>query len=207
MDDLENEVVTLRGTITGLATEIDSLERELASVPGDLATAQQTGAENSADLDRLEGDVDRLESTVGQVQADVAAAQTDIETLNGTPTEVQPLAQGETELQIRSPVAAVRSSRENTATFTGEIENLGDADAQNIIVEFRARNEEGAALGDVSVTVGTVRRGESRLFTATFRDVGTWESDATYVTQADYTITYSDGDSVRLGGTGTIVVL
>ena len=43
--------------------------------------------------------------------------------------------------------------------------------------------------------------------TTTFRDVSAYKSDATYVTQADYTITYSDGDSVRLGGTGTIVVL
>ena len=64
------------------------------------------------------------------------------------------------------------------------------------MLDFRARNISGAAISDSRATIGTVKEGESKLFTARFS--GTcWSSviecETKYVSSTDYTLSYNEG--------------
>lgn len=106
---------------------------------------------------------------------------------------------GKPRLQVASSASAQRPGccAIGATTITAEIENTGDAEATSVTMDLRARNSSGAAISDSSATIGTVKEGESRLFTARFsgtcwsqydRDCGT-----KYVARADYTLSYNEG--------------
>ena len=104
---------------------------------------------------------------------------------------------GKPELRISSSATAARSTSTTTTRITGEIENSGNTDATNVKIEFRARNSGGAAISDASTTIGTVNKGESELFTATFSNTSYRPTDTRYVSRADYTLTYSEGEPIE----------
>ena len=109
---------------------------------------------------------------------------------------------GKPQLQVASSGSAQRPGccAIGTTTITGEIENTGDAEATSVTIELRARNRSGAAISDTRATIGTVKEGESKLFTA--RVSGTcWsqydrDCQTKYVARADYTLSYNEGDAI-----------
>jgi hypothetical protein len=110
------------------------------------------------------------------------------------------LSTGQPELRILPRTSANRMNSATIITF--EIENTGTADATNVIVNFRARNELGGAITDATATVGTIKVGESKLSTARFDGADSSYWDSRYVTSADYTISYSEGEDIE----GTVAV-
>jgi hypothetical protein len=78
------------------------------------------------------------------------------------------------------------------------IENTGSADAVDVRVTFRFRKFDGAAILEGEAIVGTVRVGETRLFTEKIEGRFSLSSART----ADYSITYSQGGPF----TGTVDV-
>ena len=109
---------------------------------------------------------------------------------------------GRPRLQVKSSASAQRPDccAVGTTTITGEIENTGDGDASNVEIDFRARNSSGAAISDSRATIGSVKKGESKLFTAGFS--GTcWsqfsgDCGTKYVSGADYTLSYNEGEPI-----------
>ena len=108
------------------------------------------------------------------------------------------------QLRILSPVAAERLASPccNTTLISGEIENFGTADANNVVVELRARNSNGSAISDSRITISKISKGEKSLFTAKFSQTESYRSDTRYITSADYTITSDEGENE----TGTIII-
>ena len=82
--------------------------------------------------------------------------------------------------------------------ITGEIDNTGDGDATNVVIDLRARNNSGAAISDSRVTIGTVEAGDSKLFTADFPGTSEWKHSESeiYVSSVDYTLSYNEGDPI-----------
>ena len=96
-------------------------------------------------------------------------------------TEVGPLEVGETELVIRSPMAADRDIWGNTIASS-------------------------TAILDASKNVGTIRQGQSILFKIGFTDSDEYDWQTRYITHADYSITYKENGNQRSGGIGTVVI-
>ena len=111
---------------------------------------------------------------------------------------------GSPQFRMLSPASAqiAYSSGVYTTTITGEIENTGTADATNVVIDFRARSSNNAPITDASVNIGTAKKGESKIYTASFANTAFFSSDSRYVSKADYTITYNEGGP----DTGTITV-
>ena len=107
---------------------------------------------------------------------------------------------GKPRLQVAGEASVQRPhSTSDVTTITGEVENTGDADASNVRIELRARNSNGAAISDSRASIGAVKAGESELFTAAFG--GTCGllggcSVSKFVSSADYTLSYNEGDPV-----------
>ena len=141
----------------------------------------------------------------GSATADVVAGQ--LVTVRITMRRVDSQS-GTPKLQVASSASAQRPDccGSGTTTITGEIENTGDADATNVTIDLRARNSAGAAISDSRATIGTVRKGESKLFTGRLSGTCWSRSDSEcgtkYVSRADYTLSYSEGDPIS----GTITV-
>ncbi len=108
---------------------------------------------------------------------------------------------GKPRLRIATSASAQRPDccSIGTTVITAEIDNTGDADATNVTIDFRARHNSGAAISDSRATIGTVAKGESKLFTTSFS--GTcWskytDCETKYVSRVDYTLSYSEGDPI-----------
>ena len=116
----------------------------------------------------------------------------------------EPLVLGERKLRIISPVAISSTQTPGEKVLTGEIQNLGNADAIEVMVEVRARNSQGVALAEYAKRFGTVRAGATDFFLVNL-------SDSTSLAhpmfdKLSYAITYMDSGTVRLGGSGTVVI-
>ena len=101
-------------------------------------------------------------------------------------------------LRIASPVAASRSgfAGNEWTIINGEVENYGDVDATNVVVDFTARTSTGVAASEAQVTVGTIVKGDKEWFSARFDRTAEYSSSTEfeYVTNADYTISYGEGE-------------
>ena len=112
---------------------------------------------------------------------------------------------GTPKLRIASSASAERGiyassvlyRRNDVTRITGEIENTGDADATNVVIDLRGRNIAGAAISDSQVTIGTVQERASKLFTADFSGTSehSWDEE-TYLSRVDYTLSYSEAESI-----------
>ena len=135
----------------------------------------------------------------GSATADVIAGQ--LVTVTITMRRVT-TPSGTPRLRIANTASAQRPNccSSGTSIITGEIENTGEADATNVTIDLRARNINGAAISDSRATIGTVKKGENKLFTARFS--GTcWskydnECGTKYISRANYTLSYSEGDPI-----------
>lgn len=105
-------------------------------------------------------------------------------------------------LAIGSAVTIVRYSSTGTSRITGELLNTGTGDATGVTINFRARNSSGAAISDATVTIGTVRKGVSSLFSVSFSNTDDRSSESRYLRTAEYTISYNEGASI----TGTVTI-
>jgi hypothetical protein len=88
----------------------------------------------------------------------------------------------------------------DTTPIDGTVANLGTADATGVTIGFRAKNRAGEIIGDATAEVGSLRAGESKVYTTTFEHTGSSSLDARHVATVDYTIRYIEGGPV----TGTI---
>ena len=114
---------------------------------------------------------------------------------------------GSPQLEVSGTASALRPTYEGTTIITGEIMNAGSADATSVALDLRARNSSGTAIGDARVSVGTIRKGESKLFSASFSQTCYDDNQfanchTRHISRADFTLSYSEGDPV----TGRITV-
>lgn len=140
----------------------------------------------------------------GSARADVVAGQSVRVAILVRPTGG---ATGAPTLVISSTATARRPTYEGNTTITGEIQNSGNAAGTGVSLQLRARNSEGSAISDASVTIGTLAEGRSSLFTASFSGTcyagGTYTPcRATFVASVDYTLSYNEGEAI----TGSISV-
>lgn len=111
---------------------------------------------------------------------------------------------GKPRLQVASSASAQRGLSKSIfdlpdiTRINGEIDNTGDGDATNLVIDLRARNSSGAAISDSRVTIGTVKAGDSKLFSADFSGTSQYKSldPEIYVSSADYTVSYNEGDPI-----------
>ena len=183
--------------ITG--SDMDEIRQDL-TISGTRATGTVRGIPAGADrLFTLNGyDSSEGLAYTGSATADVIAGEQ--VTVRITMRRVGAPA-GKPQIRVAGSASAQRPDccGIGATTITGEIENTGDGDATNVVLDFRARNISGAAISDSRATIGTVKEGESKLFTARFS--GTcWSSviecETKYVARADYTLSYNEGEPI-----------
>ena len=110
---------------------------------------------------------------------------------------------GKPRLQVASSASAQRGLGKSVydrdiTRINGEIDNTGDGDATNVVIDLRARNSSGAAISDSRVTIGTVKAGDSKLFSADFSGTSEYKysEPEIYVSSVDYMVSYNEGDSI-----------
>ena len=142
----------------------------------------------TANIEDLEAKVDSLNGVIDDLIYYFFGAE-----------EPEPLGVGETQIRFVLPVSIV--SYWNRLDIRGEIENYGTAGAVNVGVIFTSRNTDGAALLQNSLFVGTLRKGEKKLFQASIT-----RDSSLKIARIDYEILYVESGSTRLGGSGTLTV-
>lgn len=114
---------------------------------------------------------------------------------------------GTPRLQIGDTATAIRGYGNNSelTSITLAITNAGTADATGVRIKFMAQGNGGGPVDDAEVNIGTVKAGDRRLLQdldVIFSGTSEWSFEANYVTSAEFTLTYNEGDPIA----GTITV-
>lgn len=186
--------------ITG--SDMDEIRQDL-TIDGNRATGTVRGIPAGSDrLFTLNGyDSSGILAYTGSASADVIAGEQ--VTVRITMRRVGTAA-GKPQLRVADSASAQRGiyasglyRRNDITRVTGEMENTGDADATNVVMDLRGRNVSGAVISDSRDTVGTVKAGKSKLFTADFSGTSEYSWDTgTYLSLVDYTLSYNEGDPI-----------